>query len=158
MNIISLSNPRQTVLLSTRWQKKDNIITLNWHMPVSLEPMMYAVSIGKTRYSLKLLRKSKVFVINFIPYDLKKEALYCGRYSGRKVDKFEKTGLIKEEAEIIDCSRVQQALGWLECKIKKEIEAGDSILFVAEVSKAHLRHNSKRLFHVFGDKFTSTID
>lgn len=64
MRITTLTNQRQTILLTCRAEKKDNIMTLDWHMPLSFEPMMHAVSIGKTRYSLELVRKSKVFVVS----------------------------------------------------------------------------------------------
>lgn len=71
MQITTLTNPRQTVLVTCR--DKDNIITLDWHTPLSFYPMMYAISVGKTRYSLELIRKSKCSVVNFISKDYEKE-------------------------------------------------------------------------------------
>jgi flavin reductase (DIM6/NTAB) family NADH-FMN oxidoreductase RutF len=158
MKISTLANPRQTILLTSRYKDKDNIMTLDWHTPLSFDPMMYAVSIGKTRYSLELVRKSKVFVVNFVSKDLEKEVLFCGRNSGRNIDKFKATGLEKEEAETINCPIIKKALAYLECKVKKEIEVGDHILFIAKVSKAVLKRKERRLFHLFEDKFTTTID
>lgn len=159
MLITTLTNPRQTILLTTRYKEKDNVITLDWHTPLSFEPMMYAVSIGKARFSLELIRKSKVFVINFISQNKEKEVLYCGRHSGRNLDKFKETGLEKEEAELVNSPRIKDALGFLECKIEKEIDAGDHILFIARVLKAELKgKGEKRLFHLFKDKFTTTIN
>ena len=156
MKITTLTNPRQTILLTCRAEGKDNVMTLDWHTPLSFEPMMYAVSIGKTRYSLEPVRKSKVFVVNFVPKELEKAVLYCGRHSGRNIDKFKEAGLEKEEAETIDCPRIRGALGYLECQVEKEIEVGDHILFIAKVTKAHLKQKAKRLFHLFNDKFTTT--
>jgi len=156
MKITTLTNPRQTILLTCRAEGKDNVMTLDWHTPLSFQPMMYAVSIGKTRYSLELVRKSKVFVVNFVPKELEKAVLYCGRYSGRNIDKFKEAGLEKEKAETIDCPRISGALGYLECQVEKEIEVGDHILFIAKVTKANLKKEGKRLFHLFGDKFTTT--
>jgi len=156
MKITTLTNPRQTILLTCRAEGKDNVMTLDWHTPLSFQPMMYAVSIGKTRYSLELVRKSKVFVVNFVPKELEKAVLYCGRHSGRNIEKFKEAGLKKEEAETIDCPRISGALGYLECQVEKEIEVGDHILFIAKVTKANLKKEGKRLFHLFGDKFTTT--
>jgi len=65
-------------------------------------------------------------------------------------------GLEKEEAETIDCPRIRGALGYLECQVEKEIEVGDHILFIAKVTKTHLKQKAKRLFHLFNDKFTTT--
>lgn len=158
MKITTITNPRQTILLTCRWKGEDNIMTLDWHTPLSFEPMMYTVSIGKTRFSLNLIKESKVFVVNFMSKDFEKEILYCGRHSGKTLDKFKETGLEKEEAETIDCPRIKQALGYLECKVEKEIEVGDHILFIARVTRADLKQRGKRLFHLFDDKFTTTID
>ena len=54
-----LTDPRQVILVSSRAEMdilgkkelKDNIITLAWHMPVSFNPKLYAIAIGKTRFS-----------------------------------------------------------------------------------------------------------
>lgn len=156
MKITTLTNPRQTVLVTCRCRRRDNIITLDWHTPLSFSPMMYAISVGKTRYSLGLIRKSKVFVVNFMSKDYEKEILFCGRQSGKDYDKFATTGLTKEEAEKIDCPRIKKALGFLECKVVKKIEVGDHILFIAEVVNSGLKKKGKRLFHLWGDKFTTT--
>jgi flavin reductase (DIM6/NTAB) family NADH-FMN oxidoreductase RutF len=158
MRISKIANPRQVILVTSRWQEKDDIITLAWHTPLSFEPMMYAICIGKKRYSLELIRKSGVFVVNFISKDFEKEVLFCGSISGKKVDKFKETIFEKEEAETINCPRIKQALGYLECEVKKEIEVGDHILFIGEVKKAELKKVDKRLFHLSGDDFTTTLD
>jgi len=158
MRITTLTNPRQTILLTCRAKGKDNIMTLDWHTPLSFEPMMYAVSIGKTRFSLELVQKSGVFVVNFISKDFEKEVLWSGRHSGKNFDKFKETGFHKEEAETIDCPIIKESLGYLECKVEKEIEVGDHVLFIAKVTKSKLKQKGKRLFHLFKDRFTTTID
>lgn len=158
MKITNITNPLQTILLTCRDQNKDNVITLDWHMPLSFDPMMYAVSIGKTRFSLDLIRKSRVFVVNFMSKDFKKEVIYCGTNCGENLDKFSKSGLEKEEAEKINCPRIKGSLGYLECQVEKEIETGDHVLFIGKVVSYDLREKGKRLFHLGGDQFTTTLD
>jgi len=58
----------------------------------------------------------------------------------------------KEEAEIINCPGIKQALGYLECEVVDEIETGDHILFIGRVTKAELRKRGVKLFHISGDK------
>jgi len=158
MRITTLTNPRQTILLTSRHKNKDNVMTLDWHTPLSFAPMMYAVSVGKTRFSLGLIKKSKVFVVNFMSKDFESKILFCGRNRGEKMDKFKKAGLEKEEADTINCPRIKQSLGYLECKVEKEVETGDHILFIAKVTKGGLKKKGKRLFHLFSDKFTTTLE
>ena len=67
-------NPRQTILVTSRAEidiigkevQKDDIITLSWHMPVSFKPSIYAIAIGKSKFSSKLIEKSKDKKVYFI--------------------------------------------------------------------------------------------
>jgi flavin reductase (DIM6/NTAB) family NADH-FMN oxidoreductase RutF len=158
MRITTYANPRQAILVSCRADRKDNIVALSWHTPLSFEPKMYAIAVGKTRYSCELLKKSKCFVVNFMSNDFEKEIYYCGSHSGRDIDKFKETGFKKEEAEKIDCPIIKAALGFFECKVIKEVEVGDHVLFIGDVVNEGLRREGKRLFHIHADKFTTTID
>ncbi len=161
-------NPRQTVLVTCRGTikdkfsgketLKDNIIVLDWHMPLSFKPFLYAISVGKTRFSLNLIKESKVFVVNFMPLHLKDAVLFCGRNSGEHLDKFKKTELLKEESDKVDCPRIKQALAYLECEVIQEIETGDHILFIAKVVHSHESEKGKRIFHIKDDDFTTTQD
>ena len=166
MKISDVANPRQVILVTSRAEiktkfspepvTKDNIFTLAWHMPVSVDPPLFAISAGKTRYSAKLIHESKVFVVNFMPLKLKGEVLFCGRHRGEDVDKFKETGLEKEEADKVDCPRIKQALGYLECHVVNEIEAGDHIIFIGKVLNMNLKTQDKRIFQKGGDVFTTT--
>ena len=166
MRISEIANPRQTVLITTghdhekpsgRIEQKDNIITIDWHTPLSFEPMLYGIVIGKNRFSLELIRKSGVFVVNFMPYSKEKEVLYCGRNSGQFKDKFKETGLTKGECRTIDCSRIKESTAYLECEIINEIETGDHIMFIGKVVNFKKNNDTKRLFHTHGDDFTTTL-
>lgn len=154
--MLEVVNPRQTVLVTCRHEGKDNIIALDWHMPTSFEPPLYCISVGKSRYSHDMIKASRVFAVNFMPAEAEKAVLYCGRTSGRDVDKFSATALIKQECEKIDCPRIKQALAWLECRVVAELSTGDHTIFVGEV--VHYKQNKKgrRIFHLGGDSFTTT--
>ena len=91
-----------------------------------------------------------------MPKKLEKEVLFCGRHSGESIDKFKETGLTKEEAESIDCPRIKQATGCLECEVINEIEAGDHVIFIGKVLKTIAKNNNKKIFQIKGDEFTTT--
>lgn len=162
---MKLSYPRQVVVVSCRGEvkdrfsvdkkTKDNLITLSWHSPVSFEPLLYAIMIGKTRYSYQLIKKSKVFCVNFMPKELQKEVVFIGTHSGENIDKFQEAKLEKEEAESIDCPRLKQADGVFECEVINELEAGDHVIFIGKILKIVKNKNSKRIFQDI-DGFTTT--
>ncbi|MBW2978218.1 flavin reductase family protein [Candidatus Woesearchaeota archaeon] len=158
-------NPRQVILITSRAhmvpkfrakeEEKDNVMTAAWHMPVAFEPPLYAISVGKKRYSLDIIRKGRSFVVNFMPYSMKKEVLLAGRISGEHIDKFAKIGLEKEDAETIDSCRLKDALACLECEVEQEIEAGDHIIFIGRVLKVIKKKGGKRIYQIGGDKFST---
>ena len=159
-----LTGPRQIVLVSSRAtmsvmgkeEEKNNIITVAWHMPVSMNPQLYTVAIGKTRYSCKIMQKSKSFVVNFVPFELKEQALYCGTHSGAHVDKFRESKLTMEEAEKIDCCRIKEAAGFMECEVVNEVDAGDHFIFIGKVVNSVSKEVAKRLFQGDTTDFTTT--
>lgn len=162
-----IAYPRIVALVSTRAviksrfskdkQPKDNLITLSWHMPVSFDPFLYAISISKERYSYGLIKESGVFAVNFLPNKLKKEVLFCGRQSGEVIDKFRETGLTREECDKIECPRVKESLGIFECEVVDEIEAGDHQIIIGKVINSVKKADGKKIFQVEGDIFTTTV-
>lgn len=159
--MLELIGYRQTVLISCRGKanilgeekNKDNIITIDWHMQTSFEPFLYAISIGKKRFSHGLINESKVFCVNFMPYSLKKEVLFCGRNTGLVMDKFKEIGLTKEECDKIDCCRIKENIGYLECQVIDQIDTGDHTIFIGKILNQKLKSKEKRIFHEEGDEF-----
>jgi len=159
--MVFYDEPIQTVLITCRGHShilgnktlKDNIITVDWHMPVSFKPSLYGISIGKNRFSLDLIKSSKCFIVNFIDYSLKDAALHCGTTAGVHADKFKDTGLKKEEGDKVDCPRIGEALAYLECEVINEVDAGDHILFIGKIIGGEHLKDGNRLFHTTGKEF-----
>jgi len=167
--LIDLVYPRQVVLVttrhmvkdrfSTRVNEQDNIIAVDWHMPVSFDPKMYAIAISKKRFSLQLIQESGVFCINMIPFTLQEQVQFIGKHSGQHINKFERTGLIMEECSTIECGKIKQAVGHIECHVEKELDVGDHIIIVGKVTHHEEKDHIKRLFHKkLGDHFTTTVE
>ena len=161
----AISNPRQVILVTSRAvtdifgkeTTKDDAITVTWHMPCSHDPELYAVCIGKKRFSYSLIMKSGVFAVNFIPQSFEEKALFCGTHSGEHIDKFRQAGIAKEECDNIDCSRITDAVAYIECEVVNEIEAGDHVIFIGKVLSSATKNDKKRLFQAIGSRFTTTL-
>jgi flavin reductase (DIM6/NTAB) family NADH-FMN oxidoreductase RutF len=161
MTMHDIVHPRHVALVTTRAEAtilgklsiKDNAIAVAWHMPVSLEPFLYAISVGKTRFSLSLLRKSGVFAINMMPYSARDSVVFCGSRSGEHIDKLSKAGLTARECEHIDCPAVAEASGILECKTVQEIDSGDHVILIGEVVHSRRLSQEPSLMHIGGSSF-----
>jgi flavin reductase (DIM6/NTAB) family NADH-FMN oxidoreductase RutF len=145
-----------------------NIITIAWLIPVSVNPPLVGMSIGPSRFSYGLIRETREFVINVAPYDIASKVLFCGRRSGRDVDKFAETGLTPKQAQSVRPPIIKECVAHLECRVVQDIEAGDHHIVVGEVSAAYanrgiLEDNGlyrlnqvQPLFHLGRNWFTST--
>ncbi len=153
-----ISNPKQVVLVTSRYKDKDDVLAMTWWTKTSFQPNLYLISVGKTRFSHELIEKSKCFAINFMPYELKEKILFCGKNSGRDLDKFKETGLTKVEGEKINCPLIKESLAYLECRVVKKIDSGDHTIFVGEVVNAKFKEKGKRPFQLDKDEFTTTLN
>ena len=153
-----IDGPRQVILVTCRHDGKDNIITIAWHMPTSFHPSLYAISVGTTRFSHDMIKDSGVFCVNFMPADQKMGMEACGSVSGRETDKFDVSGFEKEECEKIDCPRIKQSLGFLECEVVGSIETGDHTIFIGKGLFSKSTGTGKRLFHITGSNYTTSSD
>ena len=90
-----------------------------------------------------------------MPFELRKEVLFCGRNSGEVLDKFKETGLEKEECDKIDCPRLKQALAFLECELIQEVKAGDHVIFIGKILNSGKNKGGNRIYQIKGDKFST---
>ena len=160
-----LINPRQTVVVTCRGAAEvlgkekliDSGLTVAWHCPLSFDPELYGIAIGKTRFSKKLISENKVFAVNFLSFEQKDIALTFGTTSGQTTDKFKESGTTKEDCDTIDCCRIRESAAYLECEVIDEFEVGDHIFFVGKVGKKKQNTEGKRLFYKGDNQFTSTV-
>jgi flavin reductase (DIM6/NTAB) family NADH-FMN oxidoreductase RutF len=161
-----LLHPMHTVLVSCAGKTgKPDIITLAWAMPTSINPPMVAISISPRRLSHALINKTKEFVVNIPTMDIVKETLYCGRVSGRRVDKFKETGLTPLPSKKVKPPAIEECVAHLECKLQSQMKTGDHTIFVGEVLEAYANKDvftteydlkkARMVFHVGGNKFTT---
>jgi len=135
-------------------------------MPVSLNPPMLVFSIRKERHSYKLLKQAAEFVVNIAGFDLVHQVLYCGRKSGKDVDKFKETGLTVGKAKRVGAPIINECVAHLECRVKEMIPRGDHVLVIGKVLTAYAEKKTfkglydlkrfKPLLHLGNDVFTTT--
>jgi len=130
--------PRPVALVTCRYGKIDNIITLSWVGVVCSEPPIVACGIRKNRFSYGVIKKSKEFVINIPEKKLVEEADFCGTRTGEEVDKFKKTGLTKQKAKNVNVPMIKECPINLECKLLKTINMGSHTVFFGEVVGTHI--------------------
>ena len=146
--------PEQVVIAMARDAKgKCNPITLGWTMVTSHMPPMMAISIGKTRYSLEVIRRAGEFVVSFPSSHQERETMLFGTKSGRDTDKLAEAGSKTQPGSRIDCVLLADAVANFECKVVGEMETGDHVIFVGEVICSHVNGNELDRLYTVGDGF-----
>jgi flavin reductase (DIM6/NTAB) family NADH-FMN oxidoreductase RutF len=131
-----------------------NAMPVGWSTIASGSPLLYAVAIHRRQYTAQLIRETHEFVVAAPSAAMAAATLYCGTHSGRDGDKIGPSGLRLIPAAEIETPLLEDAVYNLECKLYREFETGDHILFVGEVVAAHLNEDAgDRLMNFGGDEW-----
>ncbi|ACR79784.1 flavin reductase family protein [Kosmotoga olearia] len=119
-----------TTIVTMNAGGKMNGIAVAWITRVSINPPMIAISIGKARYSHKLLNETDKFGVCIMEKSAKEIVVLFGTKSGRNCDKFAGIdySLSKNDVPILPGT-----LAYIECQIKSKADAGDHTIFIGEV-------------------------
>ncbi len=141
------------VVLATVGGQKDNIITLAMCHVFSFRPPYLGIGVAPKRYSYGLLKRSKEFAVNIPDRSMLRQTEICGSKSGRKVDKFEASGLTREKATKISAPLIAECRVNIECVKVNEIDAGDHTWFIGEIvaSKKDEKYDNKDMMLYWGE-------
>jgi flavin reductase (DIM6/NTAB) family NADH-FMN oxidoreductase RutF len=136
-NAYRLLNPGSPVLVSVGNQKRDNLFTVTWNMPVRKDPGMVGILSGKRHFSYPFMIETGEFGLNVPDLSILEATLGCGRTPGAEVpDKFARFGLTRQKASRIQAPLVAEAVGNLECRVCQVVDLGRSALLIAQILEA----------------------
>jgi len=135
-------------VISVDKNNKPSGMVAGWNMKCSFDPPLFAVSLQKVGHTHKLIRESKEFVIAVPNKELEKELLFFGTTSGKEVDKFKETGIKTEKAKYIKSPLIKDATINFECKLEREVDSGDHIIFIGRALASYINEGKKVLLNV----------
>lgn len=110
-------------------------MTVNWATQVSFAPPLIAVSMERESRTRALAMRTGAFALSVYAADQRELAGLLGRHSAKAPEKF--AGVAWAPGGATGCPLIEGTLGALECRVVSALEAGDSILVLAEVIAAH---------------------
>ena len=109
-----------------------NLMTANWVTQVSFDPKLVAVSVEKGALTHELIREGRAFSVNIV-----------SREDRAIVRKFTKPVEVDAVANTLNgfpfhtgrtgAPVLDQAVAYVECELRQEVEVGDHTLFLGEV-------------------------
>ena len=120
---------------------RPNIITIAWTGIVCSDPPMVSISIRPHRYSSRIIKESKEFVLNIPTEEILKKTDMCGVISGEDHDKFSEVGLTPLRGKVVKAPLIDECPVNLECRVKHIKALGAHDIYLAEIVAAHADDN-----------------
>ncbi|UDQ99367.1 flavin reductase family protein [Lentisphaerota bacterium WC36G] len=116
-NVFSDLN-KNWMLLTVGDKKKFNTMTVSWGMFGTFwhKPMVM-IGVRPQRYTYDFIENNDTFTLSGFPEGFKEQLTFCGRNSGREVDKIAETNLTPIIADEVDCVTFKEAELIIECRI-----------------------------------------
>lgn len=145
-----LIEPGPVLLVTTRDENRNNIMTITWHMVTDFTPRI-AVATGPWNYSFRALRNTGECVLAVPAVDLAEKAVSIGDCSGSEVDKFKKFGLTPLPAATVGAPLIAECLANLECRVTDYLERPGIFLLEGTCAWVNPGRRERRAFHANGD-------
>ena len=129
----ALLGPIPPVMVTCGTFENSNIITIAWTGIVSTIPPRTYISVRPERHSYGIIKDAGEFAINLTTSAMVRNADYLGIHTGRKIDKFQKSGLTKAHASKLECPLIEESSLSLECKVFDVIPMGSHDMFLADI-------------------------
>ena len=139
------------MLITAGNEEKFNTMTASWGMMGILWNKDVATAfVRPQRYTFEFLEKNDYYTLSFFESKYKKQLSYCGRNSGRNVDKIKETGLtpifdeqapyFKEASTVFICKKIYGQFispeGFIDVDLDKNYENKDyHKMYVGEIIK-----------------------
>jgi flavin reductase (DIM6/NTAB) family NADH-FMN oxidoreductase RutF len=137
-----------SIAIARDLEGKDNPITLGWSMRTSIDPALFAISVGLERYSCEVIRHAREFVLALPSVGMERETMFFGEQSGRHIDKLAMMSTRLSHASRVDSVLLDDAAANFECVLESEHETGDHVIFVGRVVCSHVHRDAaaRRLY------------
>lgn len=140
------------VLVSSAHEGQRDIMTMGWHMMMEFTPALFGCIISGANHSFKLIRQSRVCVINVPTEDLIDQVVGIGNSSGAEIDKFAAFGLTAVKAAKVKAPLIDECYASFECRLHDDSLIDSYGMFIWKVVKAHVAASPKapRTLHYRG--------
>lgn len=129
------------VVLITAGGDTPNVMTCNRIASCSAEPPRLSLSVRPLRYSHKLIKQSREFVVN-IPWPAQKILTdYVGVVTGKKEDKIKIAKLRLAPASFVKTPLLADCPVNIECVVEHEMELDSHTLFIGLVKAVHVEES-----------------
>jgi len=119
-------------------------LTVDSLVPLSVEPPLVGIALGRHAALHELLRESGEFAVSILASDQERLA----QHFARGVPPIAHWAGIETMRGELGAPLIADALGWVECRLASEHEVGDHTLFVGEATRVARGPGREALVHL----------
>lgn len=138
------------VLVTTRDDASNNIMTISWTMVVDFTPL-FAITTGAWNHSYAALRRSRECVIAIPTVDMLDRVVGIGTCSGTDTDKFARFGLTPVRGKVVAAPLIAECLANIECKVVDFVRKHNIVVLEGVAAHLDAARKEKRTLHAVGD-------
>jgi flavin reductase (DIM6/NTAB) family NADH-FMN oxidoreductase RutF len=141
LNRVTWKIPNALALVGSRSGEERNAMTTSWITQLSMQPVLIGIGVDNTAVTHRLIREGRCFTVNL--WDAEDTKVFV---------KFSKPA--KDDGDTLNGRPVRvartgapvfaEALAWLDCEVRHELDLGSHTLFVGEVVDAALVDDDAR--------------
>ena len=120
--------------------------TANAVSSVSLDPLLMQLSVRKDGVTCANLRRERRFGLNVLPRELQEMAALFAGPPTKERQRLPTQHRVTNNGTIL----LDEALTAMDCRVVEQVEAGDHILFIAEVEEIEIREGTPLVFYEGG--------
>jgi flavin reductase (DIM6/NTAB) family NADH-FMN oxidoreductase RutF len=135
LNRVTWKIPNGLVLVGSRAGDERNAMTASWVTQLSMEPVLVGVGIDNEAVTHRLVRDGGSFTVNLWSAD---ETKVFVKFSKPATDDGASLNGRPVRAATTGAPVFEEALAWLDCAVRHELDLGTHTLFVGEVVDAGL--------------------
>jgi len=113
-----------------------NLITIEWFMRTSIQPPMFAISVGHSRFTIDCLETNRFFNLVFPSTELHPLCTLAGSNSGREMDKFDEGKVEFFPGKLHKLPVLKESVVTFECEVVTQVKSGDHTIYVGQVRYA----------------------
>ncbi|MGD9671334.1 MAG: flavin reductase family protein [Hyphomicrobiaceae bacterium] len=148
--VFTLIEPGPVVLVATRDENKNNIMTISWTMVLDFTPTL-AIATGAWNYSFAAIQRTRECVIAIPTVDLLDKIVGIGTCSGSDTDKFAEFKLTAMPGKHVSAPLIKECLANIECKVVDLIEKHNIVVLTAVAAYEDPARKERRTLHAVGD-------
>lgn len=141
LNRVTWKIPNALVLIGSRAGDQRNGMTASWVTQLSMEPVLIGVGIDNEAVTHRLIRDGAAFTVNL--WDAADTRVFV-KFSKPATDDGASLNGRPVRAATTGAPVFEEALAWMDCEVRHQLDLGTHTLFVGEVVDASIRDDEAR--------------